>query len=627
MYTYMTGMSRAGDTAYDFTIRGVRSAEPGNIQVNGLPGLAARFGSPSTINVDRIEVLKGPASVLYGQVQPGGLVNIVTKKPQAQRSQMIDVRLSTFAGGSNRFAGENTGRFAADFTGPITSNQRAMYRVMTSYDNAASFRGASAEKNFYLAPSMSLVSQNGTSLTVEAEYRHENVGLDSGLVAPNNDITKVASRTTRYQEPSDHLEETGKVVSAYFTKVLGGKYTWNATWRSVFHHDSRIGFETNSLLKNGVTVRRRDRYQVNDRSYQFGDTNLKREVQTGSVRHTLLGGFSGGYELRDFDRLSYTVSNALDVNLYEPVYGAPRPTAVPGTHLRSNFVNLGGYVQDQIDISKRLKALAGLRYDSQNGETEDLRAPAAGKKDKVTKAVLPMAGLVFQPSTHWSLYTSYSTSFTPPSPSAVDAQGRNDFEPERGRQGEAGIKFEGLDGNLDATLAVFNIVRDNVINAVGGGVSVQTGQERSQGFEFEFRSKPVPEWQVIFGYAYLDASIRQDTVAANVGARSMNVPKNSLNLWTRYDVPGGAVKGLGFGFGVAYQADKAGSLPAASPIILTLPAYTRFDAGVYYATKQYDLTLKIANLTDKLYYESAASNLAISVGKPRQMTLSMRVKF
>jgi iron complex outermembrane receptor protein len=626
MYTYMTGVSRAGDTAYDFTIRGVRSGEPGNIQVNGLPGLAARFGSPSTINVDRIEVLKGPASVLYGQVQPGGLVNIVTKKPQARRSQMVDVRYSTFAGTGVSFGDANIGRFAADFTGPMTSNQHAMYRVMTSYDSAQSFRGAAAEKNFYFAPSFSFVSRAGTSLTVELEYRHENVGLDSGLVAPNNDIAKVAPRTTLYQEPGDRIEETGKVVSAYLVTRLGRGFTWNTTWRSVFHNDSRKGFETASLLKDNVTVRRRDRYQVNHRSYQFGDSNLKREVFTGSVRHTLLAGVNGGYELRDFDRLSYTPTSTLDVNLYNPVYGKLAPAPIPGTHLVTDYWNLGAYAQDQVEISKKFKALAGLRYDSQNAQTEDLRS-TAGKTTKKVGAVLPMAGIVYQPERHVSLYSSYSTSFTPPNPSAVDAKGLNTFDPEKGRQVEVGSKFEALNGNLDATLAWFNIVRDNVINAVGGGISVQTGQERSRGVEFELRAKPVPEWQVIFGYAHLDALVMKDTSAVNVGARSLNVPGDSVNLWTRYDLPGGQLRGLGFGFGIAYQSTKVGTLPAASPLILTLPAYTRVDLGVYYVAKKYELTLKVANVSDKLYYESAAGNLGISVGKPRQMTLSMRVRF
>lgn len=626
MYTYMTGVSRAGDTAYDFTIRGVRSGEPGNIQVNGLPGLAARFGSPSTVNVDRIEVLKGPASVLYGQIQPGGLVNIVTKKPQAQRAQMVDVRFSSFAGSDVSFGKANIGRFAADLTGPVTSNQRVMYRLMTSYDNAESFRGAAAEKNFYLAPSFSVVSQAGTSLTVELEYRHENVGLDNGLVAPNNDITKVAPRTTFYQEPKDRLEETGKVASAYLSTRVG-KFTWNTTWRSVFHNDSRKGYETASLLKDGVTVRRRDRYQINRRSYQFGDTNLKREVDTGRIRHTLLAGFSGGWELRDFDRPSYTATTKLDVNLYHPVYGLPAPAPVPGTHLYTTYWNMGAYAQDQMDLSKQFKALAGLRYDSQRGVQEDLRAPAAGKSEKNSGAVLPMAGLVYQPDRRVSLYTSFSTSFTPPSPAAVDASGHNDFSPERGRQVEVGTKFEGFGGNMDLTVAAFQIVRDNVINAVGGGISVQTGQERSRGFEVEFRTKPLPSWQIIFGYANLDAEITKDQNLVNIGGRSMNVPKNSVNLWTRYDVPKGVLRGIGIGFGLAYQNDKAGSLPATSPIVLTLPAYTRFDAGLYYVAKGYDITLKIANLTDRLYYESAASNLAIAAGKPRLLTLSMRVKF
>ncbi|HET7745957.1 MAG TPA: TonB-dependent receptor [Vicinamibacteria bacterium] len=625
MYNYITGVTRAGDTGYDFTIRGVRSREPGNIQVNGLPGLAARMSSPSTVNIEKIEVLKGPASVLYGQIQPGGLINIVTKRPEAQRSHLFELRAGTYAGDASSFGDASSYRAAGDFTGPIGKSNSFLYRVLFSYDSDDSFRtGIENDEDIYVVPSVSWTSASGTVLTLELEYRREHFALDNGLVAPRNDIRLVAPIETRYQEADDHVNEEGLTGTLHFNKAFAGGLGWNATFRSVVHDDDRKGFENVSVLADGVTLSRRDRHQVNERSYQFLDNNLRKDFSTGGVRHALLVGVNGGYEKRDFDRRNFRTAPSLNVNIYNPVYGAAPLVPLPTTHRVTDFWNYGAYVQDHVTLGGKWKATAALRYDRQDQDWKDLNSGRTS--DKSDSDVLPMVGLVFQPDAHWSLYGSYSTSFAPNSVESTDPQGNNDFDPERGRQYETGIKAEFLDGRVDTTLALFEITRQNVLNSVAGGFFQQVGEERSRGFEYELRAKPVRNWQVILGYAYLDAEITKDVVARRIGAPVLNTPRHSGNLWTRYDFREGTLSGFGLGLGLTYQGERVGTLPPATGLTLTLPEYTRVDSGLYYGTSRYEVTLKITNLLDKLYYDSAASQTGIRPGGPREATLSLRLK-
>ena len=631
LYTYMTGVNRTGDTAFDFAIRGLR-AGVGNLQYNGLPGVVARMGSPSTTNVERIEILKGPASVLYGQAAPGGIVNIITKRPQSERSNNIDIRGGSFVGKRSSFGDDSSYRVSADFTGPIDKGRKFLYRLVASRDQIGFARDFVRNHETYIVPSLTWVVSEGSILTAEFEYRKDDTKNDLGLAAPRNDISLVAAPNVRYQEPDDFQDESGKALGVFFTKQWQGGLVYNATLRSVFHKDQRKTYESAAIVNNAnvnlITLTRRDRNQFNERKYDFVDMNLKKSVKTGSVQHTFLFGLNGGYELTDFNRAQF--ATGLPVNIYAPVYGAAPLRATPTTWQRSDFYNKGGYIQDQIAFSSKVKALGGLRYDSQQTKFKDRRTGQL-IPDKNTTATLPMVGLVFQPNTQWSVYGSYSSSFSPALPTALNAAGLPSFDPERGRQIEGGIKADLGNGKADVTAAYFHIEKDNVLNTVAG-VTETFGQLRSKGVEFDFRWKPLTNLQIISGYAYADSIVSKDKVATNVGSRGLNAPKHNFNFWTRYDVQKGALKGLGLGLGVGHQSDRAGSTPLAVvptgfQSVLILPAFTRVDATMHYVRSRAEFTLKIANVGDALYYEAANAVTNIFVSSPREATLTMRLRF
>jgi iron complex outermembrane receptor protein len=634
LYVYTIGVSRVAPNSAGMVIRGVRAAGSGqNLQYNGLPGPSGRFGSPPLANVERIEVLKGPASVLYGQAEPGGIVNIVTKKPQAERAQVIDLRGGTFFGGGTGFGDANEGRVVTDLTGPLDSGRKLLYRFIASYDNARSFRAFGKTSDLYVVPSVSWLGWLGTIVNLELEYRRVRGFADDGLVAPNNDITRVAPITTRYQEPDDYQNENAKAANVSLRKAFGNGFNWSAAVRSVRSDDDTKRYGNGNVRASGSTflLLRSDGRNVNQRHYDFLDTTLSRAVHTASVQHRFLVGLNAGHELNDFDRRVFSApagQTALAIDLYNPVYGRILPPANPDTHRHINFRTYAAYLNDQIEFTPKLKGMAGLRVTHHETQQEELRINPGITPLKKNDAVLPLAGLVFQPDQVWSFYGSFSTSFTPPGATLVDASGRNSFDPETARQYEVGTKAALGNGRGEATLALFDIRKKNVIVGVGSGISQQFGKAQSRGVEAQVTHRILDTWQAIVGYTYVESSL-VNTVAGTAGRpeTQVNAPKHSANLWSRYDIPHGALHGLGVGLGLVYIGERLGTLTTATAP-LVLPSYFRVDTGLYYVASRYEVTARIVNLTDKVYYEGTSGNAnGVTPGSPRAASLSLRVRF
>ncbi len=356
-------------------------------------------------------------------------------------------------------------------------------------------------------------------------------------------------------------------------------------------------------------------------------------MSTGTIRHRLLFGYNGGYELTDFDRLQFATGAALNVNIYNPVYGAPGLPSKPDTHRYTPAWTNGSYLNDQIDLTQRWKALVGVRYDRRDSQEQELRINPSTKQ-KTSDAVLPLAGLVFEPNRIFSLYGSYSTSFTPPSPGAVDAFGNNPFTPEHAQQLEAGVKAALPNGRGEATVSYFDITKNDVlITLVAQAVNDQIGQERSQGVDGTFTERLLDNWQVILGYAHTNSRVSSDADPVRIGSRITNAPRNAANLWSRYDLNSGPLKGAGIGLGLVYSGERAGTIAARTSKlpILSLPSYFRTDLGLYWVASRYEVTALINNLTDIAYYESnlgtGTTSLNIRPGSPRSATVSIRVKF
>lgn len=649
LYKYMTGVQRAGNTGYDLTLRGFKtSANDRNaIMVDGLPGLAVRFGSPPTVGTDHVELVKGPASLLYGQAQPGGFVNTISKKPQSRASTTIETQIVEGAGTYDRAKGDLT---SIDSTGPLFDGVPMNYRFVAQVGFNNGYRTNSYERPVYLAPSFTYQFGPKTSATLLLEYRETKTHYDTYLVAPHRDVNFIAPINTSYQEPGDFLKESGKTATLLVTHEVLPGWKANLSYRYVDHEDVARGFDVVAVASNFTQVTRRARGQENDRGYAFGDFNLTGDFNIGPFRNQLIAGLNSGRETANLNRLQFfnlptTGATSGNANVINPTYGLvgpldSYPLVNPTTPANLNdrysvSKAFGAYASDLITLVPQLKAMLGVRYSKENLSIVERRLSGVAPQYARNHDTLPTVGLLYEPSTHLTLYVAYSTSFVPVAPSNIDINGKYSFTPTKSNSIEYGIKGSYFNRKLTFTLADFDIKRQHVIDTFScplGTCSEQVGEEESKGVEFEFDVSPIRNWQISGGYSYLDATVTKSDVPLQIGARLTNVPKNNAHLWTRYDFDEGLLKGAGVGFGTTYVGQRLGFLPtvAQPTALLPLPRYITADAAIYYHfMERYDLTLKVANMFDKRYYESAGftADIQIVPGEPRTLTLNLRARF
>lgn len=624
LYNYMAGVQRAGNTGYDISIRGFSSggADRNSIQTDGLPGLAVRFGSPPTVGVERIEVVKGPNSVLYGRVQPGGFINIITKKPEATPSHTFRLRADAY-NGADASVSDTFGLTASfDSTGALNDSGSVLYRLIAEWEDTKGFRDHGFSESIYIVPSLTWNISDRTDLTLSLEYREEDHALDNFLVVPNRDIDLVADVTTRYQEPDDIQPEEGITFAAYFDHEISDRLHWRTNLRYVDHEDSALGWE-NLSFRDETTLRRRDRDQFNIREYTFIDTNLAWTPTTGTLEHNILFGVNGGRETSDFERRNFDGGNAtLDIDVYNPVYGQGISNpAVPNSHRFTTLDEWGIYLQDQITLNDYWKFVASLRFEDFEATEEDRRGVNPDQTTSDDKTV-PMVGLIFQPNDMWSLYASYAESFNPPRPDRRDVNDERNFPPENGEQFEVGAKADLMNGRTTATLSVFSIEKTNVLNSLGGGVWELTGAEESEGFEIEVNAAFTDNWELIFGYANVEATVKESSNPALIGMELRNAPRNTASIWNRVQ----ATERLSFGLGISYVDERWGELPRTGERVL-LPSYTIADVVFYYEAPWFDTTLRFGNIFDEEYYESGTNDRRIVPGAPSNIVLSFTKNF
>lgn len=641
LYKYMTGVSRAGNTGYDIVFRGFKTG--GNdlnaILIDGLPGLPVRFGSPLTFGLSRVEVVRGPDSILYGQEQPGGFINLITKKPLPVRQAELRLRATA----QNASSGQAWGTDAAfDYTGPIDSSGKLLYRFIGELANTHTFRENGYERPLYLAPSLTWNIDPRTALTTQFVYHRTQTSYDTYLVAPNLDINLVAPIYTRYQQPSDFLREIGRSTTFLFHHDFWNGMSLHVDYRYVYHTDLANGFDVVSIRPNNQFVERRARGQLNHRTYSFGDVYLSIPATTGPITHNVLVGAQYGIEIDDFQRLQFYNAPAppnpltADISIYNPDYGTALPLAqypLGSTNDRyTKSTDAGIYASDLMTFSPKWKGLVGMRF-SPDKQLFYYKEPTGKPQEQSSNhGWTPWAGIIYQPADNLSFYASYSSSFVPPKATAIDVNGNHSFGPSKGNQIEVGTKDQFWNGRGSISFAIYKIKEYNVLQTFHcaiGTCSAPVGEEQSKGAEIEANIQPLDGWQILAGYSYTDASIVDSLTTAQNGAELQNVPRNSAHVWTRYDIQTGKARGLGFGLGEVYESERAGTLPSASTSkILELPSYLVTDAGVYYdfgdAERQYEISFAIHNVFNKTYYESAGYNGEINIvpGTPRTFVLT-----
>ncbi|HEY9907588.1 MAG TPA: TonB-dependent siderophore receptor [Thermosynechococcaceae cyanobacterium] len=591
-----------GGSTDNYTIRGLTTSS--NLRNGFRDDGFLTFTDPATI--ERIEVLKGPASVLYGQFEPGGVVNYVTKKPLSNPFYAAELQIGSY----------NFYRPSIDFSGPLTPDKSILYRLNLAYENAGSFRDFVDNEVFVAAPVFTFKLGSATNLTLEYEYVNVDRTFDRGFPSEPELFTLPINRFLG--EPSDRYKLTGNKPSL----TIDHQFNPNLRLRTAFTAQifeaerSNAQARTFRLESDRQTLRRRytaSDEKVEDYSLQ---TDLISKFNTGSVQHQLLVGFELSHSASDavLRRTEFT-----PINIFNPVYGSSIPTDLPAvfdSDRRSN--SLGLYLQDQITLLPNLKLLVGGRFDSVDLDIEDRLADATTSRNY--NVFSPRVGIVYQPIQPISLYASFSRSFKP---DLFASRSTGDLlEPEKGTQYEVGIKGELLGGRLSATLAAYSITKTNVATTDPNDpdFSIAAGEIKSRGIELDVVGRLAPGWNIIASYAYNDAFVSEDNTLP-VSSSLVNAPEHSASLWTTYEIQSGSLKGLGFGGGIFFVGDREAELPNT----ITLPSFVRADATIFYRRDNYRAAINFKNLFGTDYYEAQGS--LVYPGAPFTVVGSFSVQF
>ncbi|KAF1010036.1 MAG: Ferrichrome outer membrane transporter/phage receptor [Pseudomonas fluorescens] len=598
------GVSRqnnfGGLTLYEYSVRGFTTSEFYQ------DGFSANRGYPSTpdaANIERIEVLKGPAASLYGRGDPGGTVNIITKKPQPDAF----ATLQTSAGSWDRY------RTTLDVNTPLDNEGHVLSRVNLAVEDNHSFRDHADAKRVFVAPSFSWQLDPDTSLLVESEFVRHRSTFDRGIVdAPG------VSRSTFLGEPND-----GDIANHNNRLQVTLEHHLNDAWKlrlaSHYKQGSLWGdaSESRPLNSDGHTVNRRYRERSTGWHDSITQLELRGLFDIGSWQHEVLIGTE--YEdYRKKERVTATAGSPYAIDIYKPVYGQPKPNgARSGTDFHEQTKGHALNLQDQIIFTDRLRGMLGARFEHFEQSTDDFTRNHA-KSRQTHDALTHRGGLLYQLTPEVGVFANASTSFKPNN--GLDAAGRS-FKPEEGTGYEVGIKSELFDDRLSTTLAAFHIEKENVLTLdPATNINRAIGKARSQGLDLQLTGQVTDAVRVIGAFAYIDAEVTKGSKAIPAGSRILGVARRSASLLGVYEFQDGALRGSDLGAALTYVGDRSGEAGSQ----FELPAYHTVDLLAHYkATRDVTVGLNLNNLFDEKYYERSYSNYWVNPGEPRNFTVSL----
>lgn len=553
-------------------------------------------------NVERVEVLKGPSAALFGRGSSGGIINLVTKKPTDKPVMGAELMLGSY----------DLRRGSVDFGGPLASDVLG-YRFNAAYERSESFRDNVNWERFFIAPTLGWRLTPNTSALLQFEYLKDNRTPDRGVPAVGDRPAPVPVDTF-LGEPFDKQETEVRSVN------LTLDHRFSAAWslRNVFRYAdtdvNQLGTRNGALQADQRTLSRFfARFDLPQENY-FNQTEALYKAQLGGMAHQLLFGLELGQQSRDFFNQQVA---APSIDIYNPVHTATPPTfGAPNINSSFTAKTVGLYLQDQIAFTSKWKALLGGRFDYFD-QHQDNHLNGTDQ-DRIDREWSPRVGLVFQPTEVNAFYANFSRSFLPSGNGLFFPAGASSLEPESSTLYEVGNKNDFLDGRLSATLALFQLSKENIVTG-SGTERVQIGEQRHRGIELDVTGELLPRWDVRASFALLDAEITESRDGFE-GDRPANAPERSGSLWSTYTLP----TGFGLGGGVIYMGDRLAPRFRSTDAYVTMPSFVRTDATLFYKSKHFDAGLNFRNIFDETYYESASLNSQIAPGAPFNVLFSLR---
>jgi len=583
-------------------------------------------GKQDAANLERVEVLKGPASALVGRTDPGGTVNIVTKRPRFEKQGEITLSGST----------ERPTRSTLDVTGPLSDTFAG--RLNLAIENGDTFRDKVRGKRYLIAPAMTWKPSSSTRLHYDGEFVRQETPLDRGVVSIDNDPS--ALPVSRFLgEPND-----GPIVLETLANRIRLIQDISSEWTAQFtlaHINSQLkGYSSEPFgasveaqraagVPEGMLSRER-RHRDYESDDIVGVVELRGSTQLAGKQHYLLFGLEVSDYSQDFDmRRSRPYSGSPNdlylIDIKNPTYGAaPLPAFDERRRIfRKDAERTAAfYAQDMLYLRPDLRLIAGLRFDQfKQSSTNQLTGQKSSQTDRVLS---PRLGLSFDVTPEMSVYGNISRSFDPNS--GADRYG-NQFDPEKATSFEVGVKSLLGDGRVTIDVALFHITKKNVLtrDPVDPAYFITAGKVKSRGFELDLNGALNDHWRMSLSYAFVDAQIQADGVSYIHNTRLLNVPKNSASLLTNYEIPLSNGHIFGIGSAIVYMGERVGNQNDPD---FKLPSYTTVQTRSYYRPqKNVEISLQIDNLFDRKYYRSSYWQNWVTPGAPRTFTAQARYHF
>ncbi|MCT9070351.1 TonB-dependent siderophore receptor [Cupriavidus gilardii] len=567
-------------------------------------------------NIEQIEVLKGPASALYGRFEPGGVVNIVTRKPLDKPQHSVEL-----TGGSHDFR-----RATVDSTGPISDT--LSYRITGSWQDNRSFRDFVDAQTLFVSPVLQWKLAPQTRLTAEFEFGRRRGAFDRGF--GNSPLFLNVPIHYNYGERDALLDNDSALGSLVLDHRFDNGWMLHAGAMRSYARTDAVWYPYGFPAISGADgpdpqVNRRKQRNIDRQTDTTLMAEASRRFDTGGIGHRVLIGADYNWDEWDFSAQANLGPGGFPVNLpidlHHPVHGASAGALLPYDGSRYASRNLGLYAQDELQFGPHWRLLLGLRYDRARTSARAQYLQAAGTLIRHDDALSPRVGLTWTPAEPVSLYASWARSFlTEPSGGMLRAGTLP--APSRGKQTEVGAKFSLLDGRLEPTVALFDIRRSNgvVSDPDDFNYVIQVGEQRSRGWEIDVPFSITPRWRVLASYTQYKAEIAADSNPALVGKLLANAPRRTASIWTTYDFAG-AASGLSVGIGATYVGERQ----ANTENTFALPSYTRWDANIAYRfgkARRYKVQLTVQNLGDRRYYDSGGAFVPTYPGAPRTVFAS-----
>ncbi|TWV99065.1 TonB-dependent siderophore receptor [Chitinophaga pinensis] len=648
----------------DITIRGFRINGGSTTQLlNGLRTFTGFWKQPMVNYLERVEVIKGPASALFGNASPGGTINRVTKKPLAEERKSLSFTMGSF----------NNVRTLADFTGPLNDEKTILYRLNIGYENTQSFRDLQFDKNLVIAPSVSFLPTEKTRINFDAVYNKSNSRLDRGQSVLYQGDLHSTPISRSLSATNDYLNEETYTVTASLNHQFSSRLAFNLAYlrtgytEDLLEHRSANAYAVDSagkaipnLVARQSFIRKKNPTSDNASAY------LTYNIETGKVSHKLVAGYdyatskllpgasqltASNYQLKAGGAAAYNPAKAADYVFYTYTAADGTKMSIPKPNVSSFDINRndnkledpskytyvaqnsavlpsfnsisGVYLQDQIGFGN-LKLLVGGRFetytDKQFYKTDSVKSVSQ-------HTFLPRLGIVYSVTRNINVYGMYTKGYNPQDVAVqTNPLSGGPFDPINSKLLEAGLKTEWLNGNLTANASVYHIVQTNTLyNANEPGnpdKMIQIGEETAKGIELDVTGRITENWDLTVAYAFNDAVISHSGKADSslIGVQKPNAPKHQGNVWTKYTIPSGPAKGLGVGAGANFVTERNVSLNTTQ----SLPGYVLVNAAVYYKVNKVTLQVNFNNVTNKTYWVGGYDYIRLFPGAPRnwQATIS-----